>query len=350
MKALFVGGDFGELPKSSGYVNKLKQQLTFDNIDFYNGGTFSELEEIVKTIKDYNIILWFANVSNDKEKLVNSIKELNQKCILITSKNNIGDRYTFHNITARMLKVKANLCVVFNNNESIINASIIDPLMNCFSLNESDIKVTANKLESRIKELVSYTRKGTVQVGESIVVPNDEQFFNIASGYANKFHELIHAENTERYLGNLSFRCEKGFPSMRKDNIVYVSRRNVDKRDISVNGMVGVSLENSNKSVGYFGEVKPSVDSPIQVELYKYYKNINYMIHSHTYIEGATYTDKVIPCGAMEEVEEITNKEPNEHITKLFINLKGHGSIAMVNDWKDLIDITYMSRPFPEIS
>lgn len=42
---------------------------------------------------------------------------------------------------------------------------------------------------------------------------------------------------------NVSFRCEKGFPSFRDKNIIYVSKRNMDKRMIGKEGFVAVNLD-----------------------------------------------------------------------------------------------------------
>lgn len=57
----------------------------------------------------------------------------------------------------------------------------------------------------------------------------------------------------------------------------------------------------------YCGDNKPSVDTPIQIRMYDKLPNINYMIHSHCYIKNAPYTKNALPCGAIEEVDEILN-------------------------------------------
>jgi hypothetical protein len=160
-------------------------------------------------------------------------------------------------------------------------------------------------------------------------------------------------------LGNASFRfrCEKGFPSFRSDEgTIYVSKRNIDKRlVIDMNSFVQVSLVSYNKLwVDYVGENKPSVDTPIQLLLYRYYSKINFMLHSHTYIWGAPFTHNIIPCGAVEEFFEIVQTMPGQDREKVMINLKGHGSLVMVSDVKDFRDVRglplqYRARPLPEI-
>lgn len=107
----------------------------------------------------------------------------------------------------------------------------------------------------------------------------------------------------------------------------------------------------------YCGGDKPSVDTPIQLRLYEKLKNVNYMIHSHCYIKNAPFTSKCVPCGAVEEVDEII-KAIVENYTKeetyadcfdrYVLNLIGHGSIVMARDIKGLQGLEYYGRPMPE--
>ena len=345
MNILFVGGDFSETPKASGYVKKLVEEMNIP-MTVYNGGLFSGIEEIMNTVHEYDVVYWFANIPNTFVKGVGEIKERNPHCILITSKNNYDKTYTINGLTSKMLSVKANLQLVFTKDNGKFQATIIDPLRNAFCQNEEDIKVVAKILKDRVAKLKAYTREGTIRLGDKREVPDDQEFFDIVQGYANTFHELIHAENTDRFLGNLSFRCEKGFPSFKKGKQIFVSRRNVDKRDISVSGMVEVEF-NQNQ-IGYYGDTKPSVDTPVQACLYNFYKNMRYMIHSHTYILGAPFTKDVIPCGALEEVGAILLMFRSRNYSMIKVNLTGHGSIVMSNNLDDLKNIKYIGRPIPE--
>jgi len=101
--------------------------------------------------------------------------------------------------------------------------------------------------------------------------------------------------------------------------------------------------------VFYIGDHKPSVDTPIQLLLYQYYKHIRFMIHSHTYIQNAPYTHDVIPCGAVDEFYEIIKMFSDHTHTNIQLNLKGHGSIVMVKNLEDLKNIQYIPRIIPEI-
>ena len=77
------------------------------------------------------------------------------------------------------------------------------------------------------------------------------------------------------------------------------------------------------------------------------------MIHSHCYIDGAPYTEKSLPCGAVEEVDEIKNliKEyyDNDYNRNFYlINLLGHGSIMMSKNPEQLKNIQMVGRELPE--
>ena len=139
-------------------------------------------------------------------------------------------------------------------------------------------------------------------------------------------------------------------PSFKHDNYIFVSQRNVNKEYLDINHFVPVYMEDGN--IYYCGENKPSVDTPIQLRLYQALPNIKYMLHSHCYIEGAAFTTKTIPCGAIEETDEILHfidshyGRRNENFYA--INLIGHGSILMAATVEQMNGVNYVGRPMPE--
>ena len=379
MKILFVGGTFDKCGgKESGIIRKITEHIKsnfhkYENMNVINGGNMEQLMFIGNDIKNIDILFWFPNIDNSENKILNHLKTINPKLYLIQSKVNNG-RYSVVDLIARALKSKANLLVEINQNIQTENdklgyipnlkkeetskeflLTIHDPLANIY-YEGTDYKDFTNAMIERLDEIRIMTRKGSKSIGEKDInkVPNEKEFFNIVSSYGNKFHELTHAINQERYLGNCSFRtydfrCTFGFPSFKdKEGVIYVSKRNVDKRDIS--SKIFVPVVNNKDKIEYLGENPPSVDTPIQVELYKYFKNINYMIHSHVYIKDAKFTNKIIPCGSLEEIKEIVDLYKNDLLENFYaINLKGHGSIVMSNNTEKLKKIKYVTRNFPEI-
>lgn len=363
MRLLFVGGTFDDNGgKPSGYARHLSDALSTHYAkpnDFVtiNGGTWKDIEDRFAFRSDddlqhFDVIFWLANIPNDKPKLVEKIKQRNPHAILITSKRNMEDKYTIYYLTARMLQLHSNLMLEFTKStDEFIRTSIYDPLGNCFLMKEYNVFKVASTLIKRIDALYSYKRVASSCVGEAKEIPDNEEFFALARTYADKFHELVHLENKDRFLGNLTFRCEHGFPSFRDGDYIYVSRRNIDKRDITKDGFVAVEAKKRtlfpNESIWYYGKHKPSVDTPINWLLYQKYPNLAYTLHSHVYIGGIPQTKKVIPCGVVEEAYEIMDMVGPTLKDYCYLNLNGHGSIVLASKIEHLKDIKYIPREFP---
>lgn len=352
----FVGGTFDDNGgRESGYIRKLAEALSTisPNGFFINGGSFENLKHQMMYMDKYDVIIWMPDIPNDKPKLIKSIKKEHPHKILVTSKNNRESKYSFMEIIARALSVKSNLFVEFYGESTGIKARLCDPLGNEFC-DTPYIHELAVRLMHRLSELKGYTRITSVCIDPTHDAPltHKAKFIKYAAGYADTFHDLIHPSETSRYLGNASFRCESGFPSVKENGQIYVSPRNMDKRKISPEVFVPVQLVTSlslNITVVYYkGPLKPSVDAPIQLILYNYYKNIKYMIHSHTYIQGARYIEKIIPCGAVEEAYEIIKTFPAPDTRLVMVNLRGHGSLVMSSKIEGIKDIPYKKREVPE--
>ena len=362
MKTLFVVGTFDDNGgRASSYGKKFIEQYLVQcatvEYDALNGGNFCELEKIVFT--DYSTIFWFADVPNDKPKLVDEIKKNNPTCMLITSKRNDDGEYDTLQLISRALKTKSNLLIEFSKQKNpvrmmghwidgCVTASVLDPLGNCF-VRTASIETVVWTLSHRLDSLRSFTRMPSVK---SIARPETPEpppkgFVELVQNYATKFHELI-AAPTERFLGNASFRCQSGFPSYRSEDGIYVSKRNINKCSIGDNGFVRVNT--GGDCVLYYGDHKPSVDTPIQLALYGMFPRINFMLHSHTYVADAPFTTKIVPCGALQEVDEIQAIVPSAQCNWFFINLRGHGSLCAVEQYSMLSNIRYVARQIPEMA
>jgi hypothetical protein len=347
-KTLFVGGTFnGQGGKTSLIAHQVFNEVKTERTEYHNGGYFEELETIISNIEDYGLVYWFPNIPNDKDKLVKEIKRKNKKCVLVTSKRNTENKYSFADIVSHALGNKSNLFVEIRKANEYYEGRVADPLGNVFLINDVDFRMVGKFLKYRTEDLLKYTRVSSHCIGKKKEVPNEKGFFAVARAYGTEFHRLVHAneESKNRFFGNVSFRCENGFPSFKKGRTIYVSKRNIDKRGINKDGFVAVKQA---LPVQYYGEEKPSVDTPIQVKLYEHYPNVRYMLHGHVYIKGAPYTREVIPCGALEEVDAITKLFPDRERVNFSVNLSGHGSIVLVDSVQKLGFLDYYSRETPE--
>lgn len=368
---LIVGGTFDrEGGRASSIVNKISEGVSkysniYDNdhnTTLYNGGNIEDLPRILESVKEQSIVFWMPNVSNDEIK-IRDVKSINHKVILVNSKRNDNSKYTFAELIQRSLAAKANLTIEFSKGEDgIFNMLLFDPLGNSF-YEGSDIDKLCENLVKRMFKLTEFTRKPTIPTDntDTIEVPDEEEFFTFARNCSTIFHNLIKpAKDTERFLGNMSFRCQNGFPSFRGDNgLIFVSKRNVNKEEIQKDSFVPCYLD-ENENVRYYGENKPSVDTPVQLRLYEKFPEINYMIHAHCYInmpeQPQIFTDNPVPCGAIEEVEEICRvmSKVNPERELFAINLIGHGCIIMAKSIGPLMNLMdyknscFVQRNMPE--
>lgn len=345
---LIVGGSFDDNGgKPSSIVDKVSKEISVFETKVYNGGNFDSIETILEESKHFDYVIWWASVPNDKPKIRN-VKEINPKAILITSKRNDNNKYSFAELINRALEAKANLCVQFSKVKDRFSMMLFDPLGNCW-YDGPDIPKLCQVLAQRMRYLKSITRQGCAHVDGEIEIPNENEFFEVVRGCAGIFHELIKPDaKVTRFLGNSSFRCQRGFPSFRKDGLIFVSRRNVDKRFIDKDAFVPVVMKND--TLYYYGDNKPSVDTPIQTRLYRVLPNINYMIHAHVYIDSAPFTRMMVPCGGLEEVNEIMEAVGDNREKDFFaINLIGHGCIVMANNVNQLREMQYVRREMPEV-
>lgn len=358
MNLNFICGDFNsEGGKDSRYMRKVFNALVRkleikEGTLLANGGDLKRLMELKEITKSGDVNFWFPNVPNSERKTLEEIKKYNPHSLLISSKRNDNEKYSFMHLVARALKSKSNLVLEVRKNDSgCIEARIFDPLGNVFLDFTTSVITVGRVLAKRLSELLKVKRYRSIRTGNIVIQPKYKlsNFFTLVKEYADIFHEKIHAIDQSRFLGNASFRCESGFPSFRQDRYIFVSRRNLDKRKISRENFIAVDL--GTECVKYYGDVehKPSVDTPIQLQLYAYYHNINYMLHSHVYIKDAPFTKEILPCGAVQEFNQIIREVPDDEKRQISINLRGHGSIRMSSDLDGMLNIPYVARNIPEI-
>ena len=247
MKTLIVGGRFGNIPKKSSVIKKITDSFNQnefqspDNTKIINGGTVTDLISI--SLTGFQLILWFPDIDNLESKHY-PVKD--QGAVLICSKvsRETNDRIQ---AVARIFKIHANAVVLISKEKNKFQFELIDALDNTWGYKNDDI----NMLTAGIRNLASWTfasKRSSLYKDKSL-----EKLVNLNRQVADRFQA-----DMGRYFGNCSTRCMSMFPSTR----YYFSRRNVDKTRLEVSDMVMTTI------LSYYGENKPSIDTPVQMALY----------------------------------------------------------------------------------
>lgn len=348
MKILMVAGTWDEQGgKSSGLIKKMYDLLReYDDseINYFNGGDYNDLTNIILTAKQYDVIFWMANVPNTLPK-VRNIKAINPYALVIGSKRNYYKEYSFVEILNKSLEQRNNLTIEFSksNENPNFKMMLFDPLGTAW-YDGYDLSEFVDILMQRLVFLLTTRRERTYSINENIEVPNNEDFFEYVREVAQIFHNTIeHADGVTRFLGNASFRG---------DGVIFASRRDVDKSLIDKENFVAAYLGDDDR-VYYYGEKKPSKDTVVQTRLYKLMPNINFIVHSHCYAEGAPFTKMPVPCGALDEIDEVVNVIKNFYnndfsLNYYKINLIGHGCLIFGNSLDDMKNTNYITRHLPE--
>jgi hypothetical protein len=357
MQTLFVGGHFDS---RGGHPSRAVRTLAYGlYTTVVNGGTLYDLESLIsRDLQQYQAVVWMPNISNSEDKFLPRIKKECPRILLVSSKRNEQKKYSFTDIVSRALASRSQLLIEVVGGD-FLGFRLVDPLGNVsreFPSTELGLVGFRDRLYERIQFLlraqrVPSTRAHTQALEQ--VWPVDPQFLEAIRGYAECFHVLVHGENpSPRFMGNASFRCTRGgFPSYRGEHgSVYVSRRNIDKRCLDAQGFVQVRGLNY-RGLDYWGEHKPSVDTPVQLKLYEHFPRVRYMLHAHVYHEHGTWTHRYVPCGDLREVPEILGviENPSEQ-TGFIVNLKGHGCVIASSDVDDMLghQKQFYARPVPE--
>lgn len=344
-KILIVGGSWDlNGGRESGFIKKFYLELSTynNNITYLNGGNYNDLQTILNSVKDYDVVCWFANVDNSLPK-VRSVKKINPYTILIGSKRNDNNKYSFVEVLNRTLMERHNLSIEFSKQEGIYKMLLFDPLGSKWyeGTNISDL---VQNLYKRLLFISNAKREHTYNIEGEIEIPNNEEFFSFVREAAETFHKTIdHSEGVTKFMGNASFRG--------KDNYLFVSKRDVDKSNIDKNNFVACQLNNG--ILYYYGDTKPSKDTISQANLYNLFPNINYMIHSHCYAIDGKYTEMPVPCGSLDEIDEITKVIDNQYggnygLSLYKINYLGHGCLLLGKSVDDLKTTHFIPRIFPE--
>lgn len=319
MKVLIVGGGDG---KASGIITKLHALLEAQP-EVESAMVINEYNPKHKiSLSGFNLVLWWPDVDNKEPK---SYPVKDQGAVLICSKVMRADTTRVDAVT-RIFKMHGNAVVTIDSNGGKFEFDLIDALNNSWRRTTS-----LSKLVTMIMSLYKWTKEsvrvsltqndwpegleGILDVTgiSDFIDVNKELALKVATGCSNRF------------FGNYSTRCTKLFPSTRKGkDYFFFSPRNVDKKYVTTEDLVLTDIKY------YYGTRKPSVDTPVQLELYKYFSDIEYMIHGHAYIKGAITTKFYYPCGDLREVDEVVQVVDKTGATR--INLLNHGFLLIGKD------------------
>lgn len=349
MHITVIGGRFdreGGKP-SRVIVPRLAEALHADVL--LNGGSLDTLTGFDPT--STQALLWMPDIANDEVKILPTLKQRNPRLLLVSSKRTDNRDFGPGDMVGRLLKSRSNLGIMIEDAGGGVWAfRILDPLGNQYALTTS-VEEMAGALRERLAFLAGMRRVRSRSVGEALVAEVPPRLVeiirrggDIATGYVN-------AVNPNRLLGNASTRCAKGFPAFRTgEGLLTVTRRNVDKASLQAEDFVVV--RDTLGEVEYFGDKPPSVDTPIQVRLFGRYPRINHILHYHMYLRDGVFTRRRLPCGAIEEADEIGEIFSDPQASRMLVNLLGHGCLIMTESLDDLdrlvVPASFRGRPFPE--
>jgi len=306
MKKLIVGGDFGDISKTSSIVNKLAKSM---DADIINGGTYEDLKNASSKMSSYDIVVWMPNIDNSYSDI-----SINKKVgsTLIVSKAIRDHTRNRGDAVARIFKYHANAVIAIEYGY-IFQFTLIDALNNDWAKSNN-----IEDIAKGIKDIYKWTN-GAIREGTLRKKDNLDTLIEINKKVSQNVIEI-----QGRFFGNLSTRCASLFPSKREKEGYLVSGRNTDKKQLQRTDMVECIFEDNK--IRYFGERKPSVDTPVQISIYEQLPNINYMIHGHNFIKNAPTTEHYFPCGDKREIEGIIELIGDS--THGVINLKNHGFLV----------------------
>lgn len=331
IKISIVGGNFDtENGKKSSVISKLGEN--FNNASIYNGGNINNIENIFADngFKESDLIIWMPNIQNETPKNYPNKK---RGSVLICSKI-MRDNYTRVDAISRIFKMHGNAVIAITKDQNIFTFELIDALGNTWYKGSQ-----LNKLSDKILEFYSFTKSAIRLPSIKISTDSDDNIENYSLeefiGINKELQYKIETSCGNRFFGNISTRCQKLFPSLRY-NSIYVSPRNSNKKSLTTLDMVKCFLHNN--TVFYYGNNKPSVDTPIQLAIYDKYPNINFMIHGHAKVKNAPTTSNYCLCGDFNEVNEISELIDDTSSYGI-INLKKHGFLIYANNTKQLVEI-----------
>lgn len=191
-------------------------------------------------------------------------------------------------------------------------------------------------------------RTKSIQLSSNVIIPVDVQSQMQSMG-EKVFADGLLPVVTGGTYGNLS---------VKKDNNIYITGRNVHKGNLTKDTICILDeLEYVNEktlyaNIPYHGKVKPSIDSAIHDLIYKNH-HVESILHLHTNkIFNSNMTVDSYVCGSKEEADAILQEIEGG---KVFVQMKKHGVIIgddnledCYQQWKDKLNEVHLT-PYNEV-
>ena len=322
-KLVIIGGEWdSSLGKESHFVNKLYLELSkYFSVTVYNGGNKKYLKSLIYYLNSFKVILFIPKI-NTKIKL----KNIYPNSIVVIDNNH----KTIKNSIKKLERTHADLMIEYDNSNSY---RIIDPLRNTWYTFTNSIHILSVNLTNRIKELLSLPRffyslniDITSEMNTTInnLIKSNYNIIDIFNSNKIPYKNIIcctkHNENTLVFKSGI-YQC--------------ILNTTIDKYEVKLNGSGNIESE-------YI----------LFHELFKHYKHINYILHSHNfYYEQSPETLYIIPheYSIIIEITEIIERNNLQKSPFIHINLRGHGFILLCSSLDAINKSSFYKRPNEEL-
>lgn len=356
MRVLMVGGKWDAVGgRPSGLFAKITEVVSASHeVAVRNGGDYRRLPRMLDDCHSYDCVFWMADVPNAFDK-ARAVRERSPHAMLVASRHGDGTRYETEATVKRALASGSDLVMEFSLGRGgyRFDMRVIDPLGNLWYEGD-DPRAAADAIMGRIGFLATMERADVARGEGDATVPDQGEFVRYVRQVAGRVQATTpDLGASPHFRGNASFRGTPGMgvsPTPGDEETIFVSRRDVTNRFLEASDFVPTCLKDG--LLLYRGDSEPSADASVQARLYQALPDVNYMIHMHCYAEGAPFTEKCLPCGTSQEVDEVlavAGREPDGLASRSYVvNLRGHGCLLMAASLGEMPSAKLVTRPLPE--
>lgn len=350
-KVLFVAGNWDEnggrtSKYMSKFINAVENYVGESNLYSFNGGKYDQLHDIMKLIKEVEVVFWFPNIPGELPRLP-KVKDINREVVVLNYKRNDRHRYKLNELISIAISQKSDLtCEVRKDETGHYELRVVDTLGTVWANFDTNLSKSVAKMFSRVSVLHSTTKSSSIKADKPSKIPKFDKELKVFNKAIKENHNLNDArEDVNRFIGTLAIRDNED-----KD-LIHFNKRSATIKGIDNTDLVQTKLVNE-KTTYYSKYSKPSINAPVYLRLLEQLPNINYAFHSHYYIDKASFTERAVVDGGLEEVSEVIrvlSRESDLRGKNYQVNLIGHGCLVLLNDINDLEDVDFVRRGIPEV-